>query len=148
MTRIEAVGKFLTKVRLAYIEDQRGKDIRTTGRSAASFRGVTEPEGGKLLATGYVHFQKIGRKPGHWPPIEDILQWIKDKGIQSDIPEKSLAFLIARKIFRKGTDIFLGKRPALSIEEKLLEARREFCHDLGRLTAEELIKQVKSIKPE
>lgn len=48
-----------------------------------------------------------GRPSGKFPPIKSIEKWIYDKGIQSDIPIKSLAFLIARKISRQGTDYYI-----------------------------------------
>ena len=44
-----------------------------------------------------------GGKGGSGPSLRDkIFKWILDKGIMSDIPTKSLAFLIARKIHAKG----------------------------------------------
>jgi len=45
----------------------------------------------------------LGRRPGKQPPLEDILSWVKTKLRRSDISDKNLAFLIARKIGEKGT---------------------------------------------
>ena len=49
-----------------------------------------------------------GRAPGKFPPIAAIRQWIEDKGIIpfDNISISSLAFLIARKIAREGTNYF------------------------------------------
>lgn len=147
MTRAEAVKEFIDKVKLAYIEDQKAKNIRASGRSAESLRDDVTPNFGRLYGVAYFEFQRRGRRPGGFPPIDAILQWIKDKGIQADIPDKSLAFLIARKIAKKGTDIFLGKRPALTIEaEKMEEYRKELVKNLIQAGRDELLKSIKKVQ--
>ena len=69
-----------------------------------------------------------GRKPGGFPPLSIIEQWVKDKGLQirdittgrfrrkTPTTTKQVAFLIARKIAEKGTDIHLGKREAIDLD--------------------------------
>lgn len=142
-TQTDAVAKFLKRISDAYIRDQDRKGIRASGRSAASLREVTEPTGGKLFGKGYFHFQKVGRRPGGFPPIDAILNWIEDKGIQSDISKKSLAFLIARKIARSGTDIFRGKRHGLNVEDEILEARKELVKAIAQIKKNELLEKLK-----
>jgi hypothetical protein len=143
MTQTEAVAKFLKRISDAYIKDQQGKGIRASGRSAASLREVTEPAGGRLFGKGYFHFQKVGRRPGKFPPIDAILNWIEEKGITPDISKKSLAFLIARKIARLGTDIFRGRRRGLNVEDEILEARKELAATIGKIKKDELIQKLK-----
>lgn len=142
-TQTEAVAKFLKRISDAYVRDQDAKGIRASGRSAASLRTVTEPAGGRLFGKGYFHFQKVGRRPGRFPPIDAILNWIHEKGISSDIPEKSLAFLIARKIARAGTQIFQGRRPALNVQDDILEARKELVKEIAEIKKGELIQKLK-----
>jgi hypothetical protein len=57
-----------------------------------------------MFGSNYTYYMINGRKPGKFPPINAIEQWIKDKNIKpsGDITEKQLAFLIARKIAVKG----------------------------------------------
>ena len=62
-----------------------------------------------LLLEDYWTYVENGTPP-HWPPVSKILEWVKIKPVipQPDnngrIPSpKSLAFLISRKISRKGT---------------------------------------------
>ncbi len=143
MTQTEAVQKFLTRISDAYVKDQDAKGIRAPGRSAASLRTVTEPNGGKLFGKGYIHFQKVGRRPGKFPPIDAILNWITEKGIRSDIPEKNLAFLIARKIAQSGTDIFIRKRPGLNPEAEITEARKELVRNIAEIVKGEYFKKAK-----
>jgi hypothetical protein len=59
-----------------------------------------------LLANEYTKQLVNGRPEGKFPPLEDIKRWIIEKGIQSEIPISSLAFIIARKISEEGTKYY------------------------------------------
>lgn len=61
---------------------------------------------GKIEGTPYTRQLQFGRKPGKFPPLAAIEQWINDKQIVPDIPIRSLAYLIARKIAKEGTDYY------------------------------------------
>jgi hypothetical protein len=71
----------------------------------------------KINAVKYTYQLVNGRKPGKFPPIDSIKKWIYDKGIvnkiKGDISVSSLAFLIARKIAREGTNYFQQGGPDL-----------------------------------
>lgn len=57
----------------------------------------------QFKAPAHYKFVDEGRRPGaKFPPRVKIEQWIKRKGIKSDISIKQLAFLISRKISRDG----------------------------------------------
>lgn len=63
----------------------------------------------RIYGEHYTEQLVFGRKPGKFPPIKAIEQWIKDKGIAGigkKISVSSLAFLIARKIAKEGTKYF------------------------------------------
>lgn len=60
----------------------------------------------RVYANNYIYYLMFGRKPGKRPPREVIVKWIQDKGIQSDIPVNSLAFLIQRAIGNSGTTLY------------------------------------------
>jgi hypothetical protein len=96
--------------------DQVGKGIRASGESADSLNKTTNDDGGQLKGSRYITQQVEGRRPGAMPPVEDILAWIKVKGIQSDIKPEQLAWAIAKKIAKSGTDIFQGKREGLDLK--------------------------------
>lgn len=84
--------------------------MRASGRWAQGLD--TETKGLRAVIWGEPYTEQLvdGRKPGKFPPIYMIEQWIIDKGISRNIGEKisvsSLAFLIARKIAKKGTRYF------------------------------------------
>ena len=59
----------------------------------------------------YWYYVENGRKAGKWPPIDNILNWIKIKPVlprpnaEGKLPTpQQLAFLIARKIGEEGTE--------------------------------------------
>lgn len=81
---------------------------------------------GEIQANHYWYYLVHGRKPGKQPPIDSILEWLEKKGITADISLRSLAFLVARKIGRVGTDIYLGKRPALALDAIIAKRQEEF----------------------
>lgn len=55
----------------------------------------------------YIMTLEDGRGPGGMPPTEPILEWVRQRGITPEgISQKSLAFLIARKIGREGSLVY------------------------------------------
>lgn len=87
------------------------------------FRVEVDEEGGRLWAADYFKYLVLGRGPGKFPPPDKMLDFVhKNPDILAEartrfknISEKSLAFLIGRKIAKKGTDIFLGKKPGINM---------------------------------
>lgn len=57
-----------------------------------------------------------GRKNGKFPPLEPIEKWAIRKLGVDEKEAKGIAFVIARKIAKKGTDIYTGKSKGLQIE--------------------------------
>ena len=82
----------------------------------------------------YWYFVENGRKAGKWPPIDNILNWIKIKPVlprpnaKGKLPTpQQLAFLIARKIGEEGTEGTQDLRKATdtiwdTFEDRLYEA--------------------------
>jgi hypothetical protein len=158
MTRQEAVKDFFDKLRQARIDDQKAKGIRASGYSADSQRVEVDEMGGRLIGADYLYFQGprpdgvSGRKPGGMPPVEAIIEWLKHKTtFQVTADEgpglRGLAFAIARKIANKGTDIYQGKRPGLSIEAKMAEFKKELVNNIGQIEKEKLLEVIKQNKP-
>lgn len=116
MTALDLVEQTLGKIRTRIQEDQAAKRMVASGQSAASLEVKMEQDGGDLTGSSYFYWQIHGRGPGKQPPIQNIIDWIRSKAIALvDITEKGLAFLIARKIGREGTNIFQGKSPGLAV---------------------------------
>ena len=79
------------------------KGMKASGDWLESVEDRTKGLSGSIWALDYTEYLEDGRKPGKFPPIDKIKQWIVDKPIAySDISLSSLAFLIARKISKEG----------------------------------------------
>lgn len=82
------------------------KGMRASGKFADELVVESGIDSVKLIGEKYAEQLQYGRRAGKRPPIEAIKQWIKDKGIVSNIKNdannSSLAFLIARKIGQQG----------------------------------------------
>ena len=82
------------------------KGMRASGKFAESLEVKVQGLTAQLWGENYAQQLETGRKPGKFPPINAIEQWIKDKGIENQIQGQisisSLAFLIARKIAQSG----------------------------------------------
>src|SRR5688572_21541366 len=115
---LEAIKLLLENVRSDIIQDQAAKRLTASGKSAASLEPVATETKGELLGDSSFYYQWKGRAPGKQPPSDIFVDWIRQKGIELDgISIESLAFLIARKIGREGTDIYKGKRQGLALDE-------------------------------
>lgn len=92
------------------IDNYRELGMEASGKWINELEVEVEDENAKLVGAKYTEQLVYGRKPGTFPPVEDIKQWIYDKGIvnniKGNISVSSLAFLIARKIARVGTKYF------------------------------------------
>ena len=87
-----------------------------------------------LMLKDYWYFVENGRKAGKWPPMDAILSWIKAKPVlprpnaKGKLPTpQQLAFLIARKIGKEGTEGTQDLRKATdtiwdTFEDRLYEA--------------------------
>jgi hypothetical protein len=83
--------------------------LRASGRFEKELENKTSGLTGLLIGSHYTEQLVSGRPPGKFPPLKFIEAWIRVKPIRriaERISVSSLAFLIARKIAREGTEIF------------------------------------------
>jgi len=107
MTPEQILADEFDSLRLDIIAKHDELGMRASGDFANSLENVQNRLSISLIGNSYVEQLVNGRAPGKFPPLEEIEKWIEDKGIQAiDISVSSLAFLIARKIAREGTEYF------------------------------------------
>lgn len=98
------------------IEKSFSAPVSASGKLANSLRYEITDTQLVIYSEDYIYFSIYGRAPttkaGPGTVKDKIKQWIKDKGITSDISENQLAYLISRKIHREGNSIYLfsGKK--------------------------------------
>jgi len=105
---VELIRLFLEKAREDIVNLQAKKGIRASGDSAEGLRVEVTSTGGKLVdGSGYFEYQERGRGAGKPPPSKLIYEWLayNKYGLryENDKERRSLAYVIARKIGRKGT---------------------------------------------
>jgi hypothetical protein len=142
MTDGELIVSFLDGIRQDAIADLKSKNISNSDLGMAVEASETE---GALTGYSYWYFLVHGRAPGKQPPPESIIGWIKRKGIESVLNINSLAYLIGRKIGRLGTDIYLGKRPGLALEEIFEKREEKFIEDLKANKLTDINMTIKSL---
>lgn len=147
MTNLELCEQVLGSMLQKVIADQEEKGIRASGASARSLEVVMNDAGGDITGFKYIGAQIEGRRPGKFPPIDDIISWIQHKGLQFDIAIESLAFLIARKIARFGTNIFSGDAPALFLKGIVQEGTAELAKGIAKNSVEEILDVFRILKP-
>lgn len=101
----EIMSQFLEAVRNDIIQEHIAQGQRVTGKTLESLEISVNDIKGTLSAAGYIGVLEDGRRPGKFPPISKMAQWIQDRGIvpKGKISILSLAFLMARKISLEGT---------------------------------------------
>ncbi len=113
MTTDEILKEEFESIKADLIAKHQELGMESSGRWKSELDNSFVETGSRNIATlsglDYTNQLVFGRKPGKFPPIKAIEQWIQDKGIAAigkDISISSLAFLIARKIAREGTKYF------------------------------------------
>lgn len=128
---------FIDAIRTRAIADLHAKDI---SKGDLNMKTAASRDSGQLTGDAHWYYTVHGRKPGKQPPLEAILGWVQKRGLATDISERSLAFLIARKIGRVGTDIHLGKRPGMALPEIIVEENKDFKQRLKDKARAEITK--------
>lgn len=155
MTRQESIKIFFDSIAKAYIEDLHSKKLTASGKSEAFNQHITV-DGGTMTGTPYFYLlwnkkNPVGRRPGKMPPVEAIIQWLKDKktfNIETDRTKglRSLAFAIAMKIKKRGTDIAMNKRPSLNVDDKIEEYKKTLMTQLSSAATRPIKDQVGQIQ--
>jgi hypothetical protein len=92
--------------RLVVSETPRGATGQGRGSIITELRGRPgRREGVVATSVFYLPIVERGRRPGRRPPVQALVLWVVRKlGITDEKRARSVAFLIARKIGRRGTE--------------------------------------------
>lgn len=108
MTNEQILKEEFEKLRLDMIRKHEELGMRASGRWIEGTQTIVRGLTASLVGEHYTEYLVDGRPPSvKMPPVEAIKRWIEDKGIQPDRGTiSSLAWAIAKKIQREGTEYF------------------------------------------
>lgn len=148
----EAILEFLTGYSDALKREQIVKQAKTTGQSADSLKETAQDNYGKLTGSHYWYQQRHGRRPGKMPPVESIIEWLKEKKTfrldEARTPRslESLAWAIAKSIAKKGTQAYSNVDKRVVVPEKeFLTLREKLLRQIGQTYTTQIRTEIKKI---
>ncbi len=105
----------------------------------------TSPNSLSLYIADHIQFAKYGRAPGKQPPVNDILEFVKRKGIKfENTTQLGTAWAIAKGISKRGTIGYTPNAPN-AMQESINNNLEEYFSKLSTSTLEEQTKEVNKI---
>lgn len=112
---LATLDEYAEKAKELYKRKLTDKDINASYKLLNSVETTVKRNDDEFIVSinleEYWIFVENGRKPGRFPPIDKILEWVRIKPVipysdsRGRLPtEEQLAFLIARKIAEQGTE--------------------------------------------
>ena len=128
--------KHLNELKKEIENDMSSKGLNNTKSAVNSL----EVKGNTLWGNSYIYFLDKGRRPGKFPPVNAMRDWVRSKlGITNDNENKSVAFLVGRKISNFGTNIFRDKSKGIQLDNKVNNMLNNLYEELqGEAKAEAL----------
>lgn len=114
-----------------------------TGSLLNSIKAIPKQNEIGVQANKYGRYVDSGRKPGAFPPIKDILVWIKAKGIRTqDKTKEQLAYAIGKNIEKFG----IPASNWLTVAEQNIITNKKFEELLTEIAIDELINNLEKIE--
>jgi len=131
LTEKQILEKEFESIKNDLIEKHLELKMKASGRWINSLEIISSKNKITLLGEKYTDQLVYGRKGGTMPPVKAIEQWIKDKGIVPNIPITSLAWAIAKKIQKEGTEYY--KQGGTDLVSSVITTQRiqEIINKLG-----------------
>lgn len=139
----KAIHDQLRKIGNDIAEEIRTRDFSDTGASQEFEINV---DGNKVQLIGMHHIGALihGRRPGKFPPVDVIREYVERNDITMNIDGKDLtpdqvAYMIGKGIAEKGTRIYRGEIEGVDIE-RIIENNEKELYDK---IADEAVKEAK-----
>jgi hypothetical protein len=111
---------YLTTVKVGLIKQIQARGLSASGTTIEHITVLMEDGKGYLKVPSHFHTLVTGRKPGKMPPIEEIAEWIKIRGL--DISP----WAVAKSIAKKGSLIHQRKKQGVDLRGEINAHREEF----------------------
>lgn len=119
--------------------------VNSTGNLLRSIRFELTDTHLIIWGADYAYYVIYGRKPtqnkGTGKVKDEILKWIRAKGVSSELKDETLAFLIARKIHREGSSIYIYNQMGSGIINNILS--NKVLEDFNTKFTAQLITELK-----
>lgn len=112
------------------------KNLDNTGEASNSL----EVKGNQLLGNDYIYYLDQGRRPGKFPPVQNLRDWVRSKLGLDSAEAKQVAFLIGRKIANEGTTIYRNKSKGIELDSLVNEMLDNLTKELPEQAAAEVLK--------
>lgn len=133
----------LSSIRDRLAIEMNQKDKIATGKAVGSLR----VEGNKLYGTGYIEQLVFGRRPGKFPPVQNIRDWVRIKLRVDEKEVNSVAYLVGRKIAQSGTGAYMNESERVDltkiVKEEISNMIRKLPAGLANYTKQFGIAQTK-----
>lgn len=90
-------------------------NMNASGQWLETLESRVNINNGEIWGQDYTEFLVNGRHPGKRPPIAPIENWVQNKLGYSGVQARSIAFAVATKIAKEGTDYYPDGTDLLSI---------------------------------
>lgn len=141
MTRDELIYKTLERIQDRIKDRMKEMGINATGSASQSLR----IKGNELLGNDYIYFLDKGRKPGIFPPVENIQEWVRQKLGVEEKEVNGVAYVIGRKIANEGTEIFKDTSKGLQLDKIIAEEIDEMMKQLPSILKAEALTFLKNV---
>lgn len=135
-----AEQKTLDEIGALFVADiQRAFDdkrLNDRGGARASISYKTEPNKIVIEGLARVMFLQYGRRAGVMPPVSVIEGWVRRKLNVPDEEVRGVAFAIAMKIKKKGTNILTDKTKGLQLDLIIAELLDELLKTVSTFEAQ------------
>jgi hypothetical protein len=111
------------------------KGIDATGSASESL----EVKGNELFGNDYIYFLDKGRKPGKFPPVKNIIEWIRQKLGINDGTENRIAYAIGYVMKRDGTRIYQDQSKGIELDKLVDEMLNELYEELPETAKVEVL---------
>ncbi len=132
--QIEIVIKEVEKFNDSIRDALNNKDISDTREAANSLFVEHGEDFVQSIGIFYIEFLDTGRGPGKFPPIEPLKDWAKSKFGVDDKEATSIAFAVAHKIKKLGTEIFISNNKGIELDKKIVTLRKNLNEVLREST--------------
>lgn len=132
----ELTSKHLNNLKSKLQETISSKGMGNTGGAYDSL----EVKGNQLLGNDYIYYLDQGRRPGKFPPVKNMQEWVSQKlGLQGN-EMKRAAYAIGLSMKENGTKIYQDKSKGIQLENLVNEMLEDLYKELPNEVAVEALR--------